>query len=465
MKSVTRVRFAKNAAGQRIAYVEEGVGPCIVLPAWWVSHLELDGDEPEYGRFFRRLASRFRVVRYDRIGVGLSDRVRRAFTFESEISDLAALIDHLGVTKCHLVGFSCGGPIALGYAVDHPDRVDRIALYASFLCGEFLGPKDTQSALVALVRADGRIGSRTLADLFCPTFDAEARRRFNQLQRASAEPDTAARLLELTYALDARPFVDRVRGPVLVLHRKDDRAIRCDQGRTLAASLPNATMTTLPGSSHMPWHDDGDAIIDSLFDFFGVPGGARSSPAAQDGAELRREGEAWHLAFEGRSALLRDSKGVSDLARLLGHAGEDVHVLDLLGADALERRDVKRGEAALDTKAMAQYRRRLAEIEEEIGEAEARSDLGRSNALTAEREAILESLSADTALRGRSRRLNDPVERARKAVSARLRDAIRHVKSVHPSAGEHLERSIRTGVQCAYRPAERIEWTVVPDRA
>src|ERR1043165_4463653 len=74
------VRFFKNRAGQRIAYTDQGTGPLVVLPAWWVSHLERDADEPACASFFSRLSSRFRVVRYDRVGAGMSDRVRPAFT-------------------------------------------------------------------------------------------------------------------------------------------------------------------------------------------------------------------------------------------------------------------------------------------------------------------------------------------------------------------------------------------------
>src|SRR5262245_19369615 len=158
------VRFFKNRAGQRIAYADEGAGPLVVLPAWWVSHLERDADEPACARFFSRLSSRFRVVRYDRVGAGMSDRVRSAFTMESELSDFTALVDHLGMESFHLLGFSCGGPIALAYAAENPARVERMVLYGSYLHGAEISSDELRVALVSLVRADGRLGSRTLAD-------------------------------------------------------------------------------------------------------------------------------------------------------------------------------------------------------------------------------------------------------------------------------------------------------------
>lgn len=465
MSEMTQVRFFKSRSRKRIAYVDEGHGPLILLPAWWVSHSERDAEDPAYRRFFARLAARFRVVRYDRLGVGMSDRARRAFTLASELADFADLVEHLGVARFHLLGFSCAGPVALAYAAENPDRVDRIVLYGSYLRGSTLSSSEIQTALIALVRANGRLGSRTLADIFHPTADAEARNRFNALQRDSADPDTAARLLELTYSLDARAFARQVRAPVLVLHRKDDRAIRHEESRTLATQLPNATLCTLAGRAHMPWHEDGDSVVDAILAFLDGGSARDDRPATDAGAELRCEGEVWRLRFDGRQALLRASKGLADLAHLLGRPGEDVHVLDLVGADSSERRDASRVDVTLDGRALAAYRRRLDEIEEALAEAEAHADLGRKNKLASEREDLLRRLAADTGRRGRARRLNDPVERARKAVAARVRDAIRRVKVADRRAGAHLEASVRTGVHCVYRPRPPMRWSVSPDRS
>jgi pimeloyl-ACP methyl ester carboxylesterase len=458
---MARVRFFRNGAGARVAYVDEGEGPLVALPAWWVSHLERDAEGPEYSRFFERLARRFRVVRYDRLGVGLSDRARPAFTLESELHDFSALVEHLGAPRLSVLGFSCGGPIALAYAARNPERVERVVLYGSYLHGESLGPAELQQALVALVRADGRLGAGTLADVFYPGADAEQRQRFNSLQRASAEPETAARLLELTFALDARSFAAQVRVPVLVLHRQDDPTIQYEEGRKLAASLPEAALTTLPGSVHMPWYGDADALVDAIAEFLADTPAPRR---AGDGhAALRRNGEVWTLEFDGRESLVRDCKGLADLARLLGRPGEPLHVFDLVGNGEVERRDAGRADATLDREALVSYRQRLADIDEGLAEAEERADIGRRAKLAAERAALLRQLTADTGRAGRVRRLNDPVERARKAVAARLRDAIRRVKAVDRGLGEHLEGAVRTGVLCVYRPEPAVSWSVPPD--
>jgi hypothetical protein len=312
-----------------------------------------------------------------------------------------------------------------------------------------------------LVRADGRLGSLTLADIFYPNSDAAARKRFNALQRDSADPETAARLMELSYSLDARSFAERVHIPVLVLHRQHDRAVRYEMGRALAASLPNATLSTLTGVSHMPWHEDSDAVVDAICSFFERGRGVPAAPSARaEDAELRREGEVWRLRFEGRQVLLRDSKGLADLARLLAHPDDPVHVLDLIGEEPVERRDAARGDVTLDAAALEALRRRLTDLDEALADAQTNADLGRRGKLVEERAALIDQLARDTGLGGRPRRLNDPIERARKAVTARLRDAIRRVKDADPTAGAHLEESVETGSTCAYRPARPIRWSV-----
>jgi len=116
-----------------------------------------------------------------------------------------------------------------------------MVLYGSYLFGERLSTKEVREALIGPVRADGRLGSGTLADIFHPTGDVEVRWHFNALHRDGAEPEMAAPLLELTYALDARPFVDRVRVSVLVLHRKGGRAGRAPAAPATAALLARET--------------------------------------------------------------------------------------------------------------------------------------------------------------------------------------------------------------------------------
>ena len=185
---------------------------------------------------------------------------------------------------------------------------------------------------------------------------------------------------------------------------------------------------------------------------------------------LIREGEYWTLTYEGVVAQLKDSKGLRDIARLLQTPGTEVAAVDLASAGSGGRgtrasgtRDLDlgvEGDAgeALDATARAEYRSRLMDLEEEIDEADAHNDPGRASRAREEREFLLGELRAAVGIGGRARRVLDPAERARKAITGRIRDAIIHVEAACPRAGHHLRRSIRTGSFCVYDPPGPISW-------
>jgi hypothetical protein len=112
----------------------------------------------------------------------------------------------------------------------------------------------------------------------------------------------------------------------------------------------------------------------------------------------------------------------------------------------------------VDAQARAAYRRRLLALDEEEADADARGDQRRSVALAAERDALLAQLSAAYGLGGRARRAGHPAERARTAVTARIRDALRRIEAAHPELGAHLRHSVSTGTFCRYRPEPPTTW-------
>jgi hypothetical protein len=168
---------------------------------------------------------------------------------------------------------------------------------------------------------------------------------------------------------------------------------------------------------------------------------------------FRRAGDVWTIRFEQVEVQLRDSKGLQDLAVLLGRPTVQVAALDLAGASTS-------GDAGevLDSAARDAYRHRLIELEVEASEADADGDVGRSERIATERDAILEQLTAAYGLGGRARRVGSDAERARTAVTARIRETIRRIRSANPELGQHLARSVRTGTFCVYEPDPPILW-------
>lgn len=175
-----------------------------------------------------------------------------------------------------------------------------------------------------------------------------------------------------------------------------------------------------------------------------------------DGGELRREGDVWALTFAGTTVRVRDSKGMRDLATLLGAPGRAVHVTELTGSPAASGS----AQAVLDRRALAEYRNRLAELDTELSAAAHDHDAARLRAAEREREFLLAELTGSVGLGGRSRSFADPTERARKAVSARVHDAIDRIDEVHPALGRHLAKSVRTGAFCVYEPEHPVRWAV-----
>lgn len=185
---------------------------------------------------------------------------------------------------------------------------------------------------------------------------------------------------------------------------------------------------------------------------------ARAAEMALGGNLFKREGEAWTLAFEGTGAMLAEIKGFHDLARLLATPDEPVHCCELHGSVSADR---DRGEAILDSRARREIEARMQELRTELEAAGADHDLARSETLRSELETLVAELERTTGLGGRGRRLGDDVERARTAVTWRIRSAIKKISVAHPRLGRHLNHSIRTGTFCVYAPESRIDWEVV----
>jgi tetratricopeptide (TPR) repeat protein len=183
---------------------------------------------------------------------------------------------------------------------------------------------------------------------------------------------------------------------------------------------------------------------------------------------FRREGDYWTVSFEGHTARVRDLKGMRHLARLLADPGREYHVLDLVAAETGSGAQAAGGQAAglpraglgdagesLDAQAKDAYRRRLAEIDDDLEQARAIGDAERAAQADAERDFLVQELARAFGLGGRDRRAASASERARAAVTRAVRQAMTRIAGHHPQLGQHLSRTIRTGTYCAYVPDPR----------
>ena len=181
---------------------------------------------------------------------------------------------------------------------------------------------------------------------------------------------------------------------------------------------------------------------------------------------FRREGEYWSIAYQGRRVRLRDTKGLAYIHRLLAEPGRELHVAMLTGASRGKGRseglplDPGHAGPILDPEAKAAYTRRIGELRDDLDEATEWGDSGRAAQAREEIEAISEQLAEAFGLAGRSRRAADTVERIRKAVTNRIRDALARIGREHTPLGRHLANSIVTGTFCVYRPDRDIRWNL-----
>lgn len=186
-----------------------------------------------------------------------------------------------------------------------------------------------------------------------------------------------------------------------------------------------------------------------------VARGATAGRPSGDVGRFSRSGGLWEAEFAGQRAVLADTKGCADLALLLASPRERIHCMELAGR--LVEGD---SGAAMDAKARAACQRHIQDLQADLAEAERDNDFARTERISAELDAVIEQLSAAVGLGGRGRKLGDPAEKARTAVTWRIRNAIKKIAESHPPLGRHLEASIRTGAFCAYQPENPVRWTV-----
>jgi pimeloyl-ACP methyl ester carboxylesterase/DNA-binding CsgD family transcriptional regulator len=303
MTNAAEIRFLQFA-GRRVAYSVTGDGPPIVAPAWWVSHLELDWADPAFRGLWESLGAGYTVVRYDRIGAGMSDRDLRAedLTLHAEVALLGAVLDELALEKVVLAGGSSGGCTAIAFAARFPDRVDRLLLYGAYADGPAITSPEVREAIVATVRSHWGLGSRLLADLLLGDADSTQQERLARHQRAAASPASAAAFLELIYRNDVRAELGRIRAPTVVVHRRGDRAIPYHLGRELAAAIPKATLIPLTGTAHFPWAGDTQSVARAFRSVL--------APEARD--QVTGEPAAVLLSAREREVLALVAKGLSD---------------------------------------------------------------------------------------------------------------------------------------------------------
>jgi pimeloyl-ACP methyl ester carboxylesterase len=253
------IHFCTASDGTRIAYALAGQGPPLVKAANWLNHLEYDWQSPIWSHLLRALAARYRLVRYDERGNGLSDWNVGDISFDAFVRDLESVVDGVGLNRFALLGISQGCAVSIAYAVKHPERVSHLVLYGGYARGRRMRGSieeiEQSNATITLMRLgwgqENPAFRHIFTSLFIPGGTVEQMKWFDDLQRVTTSTENAVRIRETMNGIDVTDLLERVSVPTLVVHCHGDAVVPFEEGRLMAARISGARFVALEGSNHL----------------------------------------------------------------------------------------------------------------------------------------------------------------------------------------------------------------------
>ena len=254
------IRFCKGFDGVRLAYATTGEGTPLVKAPHWLTHIEYEWQSPVWRPWIDALSRSHKFLRMDERGCGLSSTDSPAICFEALVSDLEAVVDAAGLERFALFGHSQGSAIAVEYAARHPERVSHLVLLGAYARGAMkrglpeshLAELQAQLKLVEVGwwREDASY-RQMFATQFMPGGTLEQIRSMSELQRLSASPENAMRIISAMFNIDVRESAARVRCPTLILHARRDRRVPFEEGLLLASLIQDARLVPLETENHI----------------------------------------------------------------------------------------------------------------------------------------------------------------------------------------------------------------------
>src|SRR4051812_24584936 len=261
-----------------IAYQVLGDGPIdLIYVPGWVSHLEYGWEEPSVARFYRRLASFSRLILFDKRGTGLSDQSTNLPTLEQRMDDVRAVMEAVRSERAVVFGMSEGGNMAMLFAATYPERTIALITFGVFAKRIYdedypwAPTPEARQQFYDLIEKEwgGPVGIEDIAPSMAD--DERFRNWWASYQRRSASPRAALALAQLNTSIDVRHVLPAIRVPTLVLHRIDDRDSHIDEGRYIAAHIPNARCVELPGQDHLIYVGDQEEMFREIESFVAKP--------------------------------------------------------------------------------------------------------------------------------------------------------------------------------------------------
>ncbi len=259
-----RIQYAKTKDGVSIAFTTVGKGPPVVVAGDISdSHVQLVWESPPSGPLFKLLAGKHTVVKFDPRGFGLSDRDVSTFSLDSRLLDLEAVIDHLGLTRFTILGIVVGGPVALAFAAQHPERVSRLVLEGSPVRTADILNRHRILKLTPLIQTDWEMYLENLAAVNVG-YGREEAARTAKLLAASVERETYIKWGAAIARDDVTSLLTDVRCPTLVLHHSGVHYLTLEMARELTSAIQDSRLVILEGHYGEGHRQTAEAILDFL---------------------------------------------------------------------------------------------------------------------------------------------------------------------------------------------------------
>jgi class 3 adenylate cyclase len=263
--------YARRRDGRRLAYQVVGEGDLdLVFLFGWATHLGLLWEDPSFAGFLGKLSSFSRLILFDRLGDGLSDRGPTGHSFDDEMDDVRCVLAAAGSERAAFFGCHTGGRLALLLAATHPDEVAAVVTFGShpatlrdddYPWGST--PEEREEVFTAIrTLPPSEVADRLLAALApWEAADPSVRQWWRMFSASASSPVETLEGIRSLGPVDIRGLLGTIQAPVLVLHRTGDRLADVRASRGMAERIPGARLAELPGEDHLPFFGDQDAVV------------------------------------------------------------------------------------------------------------------------------------------------------------------------------------------------------------
>lgn len=270
-----KTQYAKSGK-LSIAFQIIGKGPVdLIYVPGWVSNIDNLWDDSKMSEFLTKLTNFSRLILFDKRGTGLSDRENELSTLEERMDDIRNVMDAASSERAVLFGHSEGGTVSTLFAATYPQRTVALITFGVFAKRKYsvdypwAPTKEEREKFYTLIQEEWGNGQKMGLDLLMPSLanDSNYIEWYAGYIRSAASPGAALALARMNTEADITQILSSVKVPTLVLHRTGDKDSNVEEGKYIAAHIPDAKFVELPGNDHLFWVGDTYSVIAEIEEF------------------------------------------------------------------------------------------------------------------------------------------------------------------------------------------------------